>query len=213
MRDTRTDHPKRSGPRPRRVLSALAAAIFLFANNKAVLNSDFTRILKDLQGGVGGPVNNTNHGFLHDLQRLFALSTNNLYLIGAGVAAYAALEGVEAIGLWRGKRWAECLTFVATAVFLPYEIYELTKTISVLKIVTLVINLAIVVYLVYAKRLFGVRGGGKAVRAEQQRDTGWEAIERATPHPATDRPTADGPVPSPEPGPSETWPTTDPAGR
>ena len=185
------------------VLSALAAAIFLFVNNKAVLNSDFTRILKDLQGGVGGPVNNTNHGLLHDLRRLFALSTNNLYLLGAGVAAYAVLEGTEAIGLWRGKRWAEYLTFVATAVFLPYEIYELTKGISVLKIVTLVINLAIVVYLVYAKRLFGVRGGGKAERAEQERDTGWEAIERATPRPA----------PSPQPGPPDPRPASDPAGR
>jgi hypothetical protein len=39
------------------VLSALAAALFLFASNKAALNADFTRILKDLQGGLGGPVN------------------------------------------------------------------------------------------------------------------------------------------------------------
>ena len=165
------------------VLSALAAALLLFANNKATLNSEFTRILKELQGGVGGPVNDTNHGLLHDLERLFALTTTNLYLLGAGVAAYAALEGVEAIGLWLGKRWAEYLTFVATVVFVPYEIYELTKGISALKIVTLVINLIIVVYLVYAKRLFGVHGGGKAERAVQRRDTGWEAIERATPEP------------------------------
>src|SRR5271157_3227670 len=48
------------------VLSALAAAIFLFASNKAALDSDFTRILKDLQGGVGGPVNDSGHGLLHD---------------------------------------------------------------------------------------------------------------------------------------------------
>ena len=42
---------------------------------------------------------------MHDLQRLFAVSVTNLYLIGAGVAAYAALEGVEAVGLWAGRRW------------------------------------------------------------------------------------------------------------
>ena len=165
------------------VLSALAAAIFLFADNKVALNSEFTQILKDMQGGVGGPVNNTSHGLLHDLQRLFAVSTTNLYLLGTAVAAYAVLEGVEAIGLWLGKRWAEYLTFITTIVFVPYEIYELTKSISALKIVTLVINLAIVIYLVYAKRLFGVRGGGKVERAEMERDTGWPAIERATPQP------------------------------
>jgi uncharacterized membrane protein (DUF2068 family) len=31
----------------------------------------------------------------------------NLYLVGAGVAAYAALEAVESVGLWIGRRWAE----------------------------------------------------------------------------------------------------------
>jgi uncharacterized membrane protein (DUF2068 family) len=108
-------------------LSAIAAALFLFASNKAALNADFARILKDLQGGLGGPVNNTNHGILHDLQRLFAVNVTNLYLVGVAVAAYAVLEGAEAVGLWLGRRWAEYLTFIATVVFVPYEVYELTK--------------------------------------------------------------------------------------
>ena len=47
--------------------------------------------------------------------------------------------------------------------------------------VALVINLAVAAYLLYAKRLFGVRGGGRAERAEREADTGWTAIERATP--------------------------------
>jgi uncharacterized membrane protein (DUF2068 family) len=168
------------------VLSALAAGIFLFASNKAALNADFARILKDLQGGLGGPVNSSRIGIVHDLQRLFAVSITNLYLAGAVVAAYAALEGVEAIGLWLGRRWAEYLTFLATVVFVPYEIYELTKGATALKIITLVINVAIVVYLLVAKRLFGLRGGGRAERAERAADVGWDAIERATPTPAGD---------------------------
>jgi uncharacterized membrane protein (DUF2068 family) len=166
------------------VLSALAAAIFLFAGNKVALNADFTRILNDLQGGLGGPVNPSHHGIVHDLQRLFAVRTSNLYLIGTGVAAYAALEGVEAVGLWYGKRWAEYLTFVATIVFIPYEIDELAKGVSALKLVTFLLNVAIAVYLVFAKRLFGVRGGRRAEEAERERDSGWEAIERAAPVPA-----------------------------
>ena len=91
------------------------------------------------------------------------------------------LEGVEAVGLWFGKRWAEYLTFVATIVFMPYEIDELIKSVTALKVLALVINLAIAAYLLYAKRLFGLRGGGKAERAEHDADTGWTAIERATP--------------------------------
>jgi uncharacterized membrane protein (DUF2068 family) len=176
------------------VLSALAAVVFLFASNRAVLSQDFTRILKDLQGGVGGPVTTSKHGIVHDLQTLFAFSVRNLYLLGTAIAAYAVLEGVEAIGLWRAKRWAEYLTFVATVVFIPYEVYELTRTITWLKVVAFVINVAIAVYLLLAKRLFGLRGGGKAERAEHDADVGWPAIERATPRAASTAgtPTRDG---------------------
>ena len=162
------------------VLAALAAAIFLFASNRAALNADFTRILRNLQGALGGPLN-TRHGVVHELQHLFSVSITNLYLVGVAVAAYAVLEGTEAVGLWLGRRWAEYLTFIATVIFVPYEVYELTKSVSALKVLTLVINLAIVVYLLVAKRLFGLRGGGRAERAEHERDTGWEPIERATP--------------------------------
>ena len=163
------------------VLGLLAVAIFLFAHNKAMLNEDFTRILKDVQGGLGGPVNNSNHGIVHDLRRLFAVSIANLYLLGAVVAAYAAIQAIEAVGLWLARRWAEYLTLVETAVFVPYEIYELTKSVSWLKILALIVNLLIVAYLLVAKRLFGIRGGGAAERAERAEDSGWAAIERATP--------------------------------
>jgi len=163
------------------VLSALAAAVFLFASNKVALNTDFTRALKYVQGGLGGPITTTNHGIVHDLQRLFAFSITNLYLAGAAIAAYALIEGVEAVGLWFGRRWAEYLTFIATIVFVPYEVDELIKGVTALKLVALAVNLAVAAYLLFAKRLFGLRGGGKAERAEHEADTGWAPVERATP--------------------------------
>jgi uncharacterized membrane protein (DUF2068 family) len=182
------------------VLTVLAVGLFLFAQNRVALDSDFTRVVKDLQGGLGGPVNNSSHGIEHDLQRLFAVNVTNLYLVAAAAAAYAVLEGTEAVGLWLGRRWAEYLTFVATVVFVPYEIYELTKGISWLKLLTLIINLAIVAYLLAAKRLFGLRGGGKAERAEREHDVGWGAIERATPGLGTPIvPTPATPAPAPPP--------------
>jgi uncharacterized membrane protein (DUF2068 family) len=163
------------------VLSLLAAAVFLFASNKAALDTDFTRALKYVQGGLGGPVTSTNHGIVHDLQRLFGFSIANLYLAATAIAAYALLEGVEAAGLWYGRRWAEYLTFIATIVFVPYEVYELTKSVTALKLVALALNLLVAGYLLFAKRLFGLHGGGKAERAEHAADTGWPPIERATP--------------------------------
>lgn len=72
------------------------------------------------------------------------------------------------MGLWYAKRWAEYLTVVATAAFLPLEIYELTERISWLKIATLLLNVLAVLYILLTKRLFGLRGGHRAFEAERQ---------------------------------------------
>ncbi|HVA59486.1 MAG TPA: DUF2127 domain-containing protein [Mycobacteriales bacterium] len=162
------------------VLGALAVVIFLFARHKIGLERDYIRILNDIQGGAGGPAHG-QHGLLGEIQKAFRVSPTHLYYAGGFVAAYALLEGVEMVGLWRGRRWAEYLTFVATSVLLPLEVYELGHSLSVLKAVTFAINLAIVVYLLLAKRLFGLRGGGRAVAEERERDSGWPAVLRATP--------------------------------
>ena len=84
-------------------------------------------------------------------------------------------------GVIAARRWPEYKTRVEVAVVLPVEIYELTERISVLKILILILNLAVVAYLLCAHRLFGLRGGGKADQAEKDRDTGWQALERTSP--------------------------------
>ena len=67
---------------------------------------------------------------------------------------------------------------MATAAFIPVEIYELIEHVSVFKIVLLLINVAAVVWLVFAKRLFGVRGGRAAERAENE-EVSLLTVERA----------------------------------
>jgi len=164
------------------ILGLLAVAIFLFASHQHELKRTFFRVVADIQGGVGGgPVQTSKTGILHDLDKLFTLKSSTLKLVGAGVATYAVLEGIEAIGLWFQKRWAEYLTFVATTALLPLEVYELTRTVSPLKIIALIVNIAVVVYLLRAKRLFGFNGGAAAERAERERDVGWPALERTAP--------------------------------
>ena len=163
------------------VLGVLAAALLLFAHDRVTLDGYWLRIVRDLQGGFGGPVRDTNSGIVGEINKLFAVNSTHLRLFGLLLAAYALLEGVEAVGLWRGRRWAEYLTLVATAVLLIPEIYELSHRVSALKIVTLVVNLAVVLYLLFAKRLFGLRGGGAAEEAEREADSGWQALERTFP--------------------------------
>ena len=91
------------------------------------------------------------------------------------------LQATEAVGLWMTRRWARYLTFVATGLFIPLEVWELTVSQTPLKVAALLLNLAILAYLLWAKRLFGVRGGAAADEALAARDVGWESLERSTP--------------------------------
>ena len=165
------------------ILTVLGIAVLAFAADRAKLHDRFYQFVTSLQTAIaGGPVSTTGHvGIVHDLDRLFTLSKGTLIEAGIALLGYAVLEGVEAVGLWFGKRWAEYLTFIATVVFLPFEIYELTERVSPLKVIGFVINLAVVVYLIYAKRLFGIRGGGAVETRERERDSGWEPIVRTAP--------------------------------
>jgi uncharacterized membrane protein (DUF2068 family) len=163
------------------VLVVLAAAVFLFASHEVRVRDFFYRIVDAVQGSSTGPAHASGDGFLHTLEHLFTLKSATLYAVAAVAAIYALLEGVEAVGLWYQKRWAEYLTLIATVAFIPYEIYELTRAVSPFKLVAFCVNVAITVYLLYAKRLFGVRGGGAAEERERRHDVGWEALERTAP--------------------------------
>jgi uncharacterized membrane protein (DUF2068 family) len=165
------------------VLAALSVAAVLFASHELRLRHFFYRIVNAVQGTAAGPHQTVHAGFLHGIARVFNLSSTALYAVAAAAGAYAILEGAEAVGLWYQRRWAEYLTFVATLVFLPYEIYELSAKVTVIRVGALVINLAVAAYLLFAKRLFGLRGGGAAEERAREFDVGWDALERTAPKP------------------------------
>ena len=62
------------------------------------------------------------------------------------------LEGAEAVGLWFQKRWAEYLTVVITASYIPFEVYATTRRFAAGRTVILLINVAVVWYLVIRLR-------------------------------------------------------------
>ncbi|SRR6266568_3682652 len=68
-------------------------------------------------------------------------------LLAVGVTVYALLEGIEVWGLWYDLMWVELLIVVETAAFLPYDVWELVHHLSVVKVLSLVINILIVWYL------------------------------------------------------------------
>jgi len=56
---------------------------------------------------------------------------------------------------WRLPRaWGWYLTVVATGILIPYEAYEVIARPTLFKVGALLLNLAVVGYLAYRKRLF-----------------------------------------------------------
>ena len=75
-------------------------------------------------------------------------SNAQLWLIGCLVVVYALVRFVEAYGLWRARRWAEWLAALSGAVYVPFELYELSRGVSWIKLAALAANLAVVAFMV-----------------------------------------------------------------
>lgn len=161
--------------------AALAGVLVLVEVGLPLLKRDAELILPVLEQTRGG------HQFLSQwLTEITRLDGNHVWILALMAAVYAVLEGIEAVFLWRGKRWAEYLTVIATAAFLPLEIAELLDGVSVVKVLALLVNLAILAYLVWTKRLFGVRGGFASLEREMAAAVDWEALHSRAPQPAVD---------------------------
>src|SRR5260370_5660327 len=74
------------------------------------------------------------------------LSPRRLEALGTGAFLYSTLFITEGIGLWRGKRWAEYLTVIATMSLLPLEVYEIIRRASTTRVMALLVNLVVAAY-------------------------------------------------------------------
>ena len=89
-----------------------------------------------------------NHYIHRILEKLSKLDARRLTELSVGTFFYSALFLTEGIGLGLRKRWAEYLTIVSTSLFIPLEVYELAKRGTPMKGILLLVNAAIVAYLV-----------------------------------------------------------------
>jgi uncharacterized membrane protein (DUF2068 family) len=161
------------------LLVGLAYAIHRFSGAQGSLQKLFESdlpLLKPLADKLGVDLQTT--GPVKLIREILGLSPHTLVWLTIGVAAYGALELLEATGLWLMRRWGEYVAAVGTAIFLPLEIYELSEKVSVLKLLAFLVNVAAVVYLLWTKRLFGIRGGREAFEAERHSESLLE-VERA----------------------------------
>jgi uncharacterized membrane protein (DUF2068 family) len=93
-----------------------------------------------------------NHYLNALLEKLTTVDEHKLRALSLGTFVYSALFITEGVGLFLRKRWAEFLTVISTAGLIPLEIYELFHRPSFLKAFLLLINAAVVAYLVFEIR-------------------------------------------------------------
>jgi uncharacterized membrane protein (DUF2068 family) len=150
------------------VLALLAIAVLRFKSSEASLRELFEQALpaaKPLADLLNVDLNASPT--IDRIRSLLGANPNTLTWIAVALFTYAAIQVAEGVGLWSLKRWGEYLAVVATGVFLPFEIYELTEKVTWLRAGAFLVNLLLVVYLIVSKRLFGVRGGVAAYHAER----------------------------------------------
>lgn len=70
-----------------------------------------------------------------------------LRFLALGAMLYSAMRFIEAYGLWRNRVWAEWFALITSGMFLPVEIFELARKPSWIKLLILLSNAAVVIYL------------------------------------------------------------------
>ena len=154
------------------VFGVVAFAVWRFEYSRASIDAAFDReypAVRTLLSQLGYNVDRSRLvGFV---QRALTTSSGTINLVAALLAAYAVIELVEGTGLWLAKRWGEYFAMVVTSLGLPYEIYDMTSKITATRVIFFVINLALVLYLVITRRLFGVRGGKDAYEARLKEES------------------------------------------
>lgn len=84
----------------------------------------------------------------HLLEKVSIVNPKKLKELSVGTFFYSAMLLTEGTGLLLGQRWAEYFTIVATSSFIPLEIYELYRRVNLARGALLMINIAVVIYLV-----------------------------------------------------------------
>jgi uncharacterized membrane protein (DUF2068 family) len=129
-----------------KAVAFLAAGVVIFRHR----HDDVAAYLMRLATRLGiGPDNHLLHKAAAQLSRL---ETRQIEWIGILVILYALLFVVEGVGLILQRKWAEYLVIVATALLIPFEVYEIVEKVSPVRAGALLVNVAIVAYLVVGLR-------------------------------------------------------------
>ena len=87
------------------------------------------------------------------LDKVQLLTPHKMRLISAGIFLKAGLDYLEGIGLAMEKTWAEWLTIGLTASFLPWEVFEIIRRFTWMKVGITLLNVLVLLYLLWVQQL------------------------------------------------------------
>jgi uncharacterized membrane protein (DUF2068 family) len=145
-----------------------AYGVFRFRANQDAVQKGFAEdypLIKPIADKIHWDLEDS--AIMHTLRTVIEAQTSTLLWVAVGLIVYGGLQLLEGTGLWLLKRWGEYFAVIATSLFIPIEIFELTEKVTWVRVSALVLNIAAVIYILLSKRLFGLRGGRAAHDAER----------------------------------------------
>jgi uncharacterized membrane protein (DUF2068 family) len=139
-----------SGLRAVALFEAIKGTLALFAafGLLAIIPAEAREDALELVGRLHlNPGKNYPAVFVHLMENA---ANTQLWLIAGLVVVYALVRFLEAYGLWRSRPWAEWLAAASGAIYVPFEIYEISRGVSSIKVAALVLNITIVAYMSHA---------------------------------------------------------------
>jgi uncharacterized membrane protein (DUF2068 family) len=134
------------------IFKLLKAALLIAVGVGALrlVHTDVTALLEKWVARFG--LNPGSRYVGHAILEAASLTPNRIEDLGVGSFLYAALFLSEGIGLWLMKRWAVWFSTIITSSFLPVEVHEIYRHPTSAKVFVLVINIAVVAFLIYRIR-------------------------------------------------------------
>jgi len=86
------------------------------------------------------------------LHRIVGIKRASLGWLAIGLFAYTPVTCVEGIGLLLRKVWAEWITLFTTAALIPWEVHEIIRRATGLRVLLLGLNIAVLIYLIIRLR-------------------------------------------------------------
>jgi uncharacterized membrane protein (DUF2068 family) len=151
-------HPAESGARSAsRETGLRIVSLFEGAKGAIVLLTGFGLLLlihKDLHQTAAELIRYFDFNPASKYPRIFLdladrTSDANLWALASAALIYSVVRFAEAVGLWLDRRWAEWFGLLTGAMYLPLELFELSKGVTLPKIIVIVINAFVVLYLLY----------------------------------------------------------------